>query len=101
MMQRVKSYSTEYHDELQEMVDYKDSENLIKQAVDELPPQRKKIWELSRTHHLSHEEIASQLGLTKSTVNNQIVAASSHIRNYLESHGSLLALAALFYFFND
>lgn len=99
MMESIKAYSTELHDELQEMVDYKDSEKLIQQAVDELPAQRKKIWELSRNKNLSHEEIATQMGLTKSTVNNQITEASKHIRIYLENHGTLLALAALIIFF--
>ncbi|WP_316831854.1 RNA polymerase sigma-70 factor [Pedobacter aquatilis] len=101
LMEKIKSHSTDFHNELEEMVDFKDSEKLIQQAVDELPPQRKKIWELSRKAHMSHEEIANELGLTKSTVNNQISSASTHIRQYLENHGNLIALAALFLFLQD
>jgi len=100
-MERIRSFSTELHDEVQEMVNFKDSEKLIQEAVNELPAQRKKIWDLSRNQHKSHAEIAELLGITISTVNNQIGFASSHIRKYLETHGTLVALAALVAFLQD
>ncbi|PWS33338.1 sigma-70 family RNA polymerase sigma factor [Pedobacter paludis] len=101
LMQKMARVSTELHNELEEMFDLKHQEALIKDAVQELSPQRKKIWEMSRTQHLSHEEIAEALQISKSTVNNQIVAASAQIKSFLENNGTLLSLATLFSLFKD
>ena len=73
---------------------------LILKAVNQLPPQRKLIYMLSRDGDLSHEQIADILNLSKSTVNNTIVSASRSISDYLKKHViGKAALSALFVYF--
>jgi RNA polymerase sigma-70 factor (ECF subfamily) len=55
----------------------------VRRAVGLLPPQRGRIFRMSRFEGLSHEEIASRLRLSRHTVNNHIVEAKHFIRNYL------------------
>ena len=64
-------------------------EAIIKDAINQLPPQRKLIFEMSREQYLSHEEIAQQLGVARNTVKVQIVKASKFIREYLHRHADI------------
>ena len=61
----------------------KEYEEKIREAISLLSPQRKKVYSLSREQDLTHDQIAEQLSISKSTVNNHIVEAQRFIRNYL------------------
>ena len=64
----------------------KDYHRILAKAVEELTPQRKIIYRLSREQFLSHEEIAQKLNLSVNTVNNHIKAAVNFIKNYLNKN---------------
>ena len=73
---------------------------LLLKAVNQLPPQRKMIYQLSREEGLSHEQIAQILGLSKSTVNNTIVSATLSISEYLKKQViGKVALSSLVMYF--
>lgn len=59
----------------------------IREAVSQLSPQRRKIYELSRESGMTIPEIAQQLGLSPSTVKNTLVASLQSIREYLQANG--------------
>lgn len=61
--------------------------HLINQAVELLPAQRKKVFQMSRSEGLSIPEIASQLDLSANTVKNTLVTSLKFIREFLSSHG--------------
>lgn len=71
-------------------------EDKLREAIDLLSPQRKKVYQLSRDLDLTHDQIAARLQLSKATVNNHLVEAKQFIRNYLVSR---LDLATVFIFF--
>ncbi|MBV4358842.1 RNA polymerase sigma-70 factor [Pinibacter aurantiacus] len=74
----------------------KDYNRLVQEAVDKLPEQRKKIYSLSREHHLSHKEISEQLGISPLTVKKQISLAQQSIREHLnQNHSFTLAISLL------
>ena len=56
---------------------------LIAQALEQLSPRQREIFELSRNRGLSHKEIAEQLGLSVYTVQDHIKNALEKIRAYL------------------
>lgn len=73
---------------------------LLLRAINQLPPQRKLIYQLSRDKDLSHEQIAQALNLSKSTVNNTLVSASRSITDYLKKYAvGKAALSTLFVHF--
>lgn len=84
--------TTEEHSATEEWLDVRESAELIRQAVDQLPPQRQLIYRLSREKGLSHEEIARQLNISPLTVKKQISLALQGIRSQLGKSVPLLAL---------
>lgn len=56
---------------------------LIEKEIQSLPPRMREAFELSRKQHLSHKEIAEQMGITESTVDRQISNALSILKTRL------------------
>lgn len=71
--------------------------NLLTRTINGLPPQRRLIFQLSRQEGLTHEQIASLLHLSSSTVNNALVAANRSIVKALREYAS--ESSVLLYFF--
>lgn len=68
----------------------KELRKIYTEAIANLPPQKKLIYQLSRTEELSHEEIAEKLGLSKNTVKNHMVEASRSIREYVRKNAGVI-----------
>lgn len=64
---------------------------LMDMAIEKMPPQRKRIFLLSRKQGLSNEEIARRMQISKRTVENHITQALSDLRKIVLSF-------AFFYF---
>lgn len=59
---------------------YKHTRELLKEAVEQLPPQQKLVYQLSREQGLKQEEIANQLNISAQTVKNHMSQALRSIR---------------------
>ncbi|UKJ06886.1 RNA polymerase sigma factor [Solitalea lacus] len=71
----------------------KESENLvfskylqeeINEAINDLPPIRKKVFQLSRMNGHSHKEIAAELSISSKTVEDHISKAVKQLRKILK-----------------
>lgn len=62
-----------------------DLESLINSIVETLPSQQQKIFRLSRYEGLTHKEIASKLGLSVRTVENQMYRVLKVLRKILKA----------------
>ncbi|WP_034040908.1 RNA polymerase sigma factor [Wocania ichthyoenteri] len=74
-------------------------EKLQQQAINNLPPKRKRIFELSRKEDMSYDQISKELGISKNTVKNQMSRALDSIRDFLYTHSDITFLF-LFSFFS-
>lgn len=83
----------DYSNETEEQLIVRESARIIEMAVAQLPEQRRLIWELSRNEGLTHQQIADRLGISTSTVNNQLGHAIQHVRSFLENRAGLLSLS--------
>jgi RNA polymerase sigma-70 factor (ECF subfamily) len=70
----------------------KESQQLIQQAVSQLSKKKQTIFSLSRHQGLSHREIADQMSLSVQTVKNTVTEILKHIQVFLAQHSELLAI---------
>lgn len=67
-------------------------ESLVRQAVNQLPPQQKKIYTLSLYEGQKQEEIAESLHISKNTVKVHLAKARATVRSFLIIHLSVIIL---------
>ncbi|AWW28770.1 RNA polymerase sigma-70 factor [Echinicola strongylocentroti] len=80
---------------IEDLLHYKELDARIKECLEALSPKCKRIFYLSRYDHLSNQEIAQQLKISKSTVENQINKALNHLRNSPEVKMAFIIAASL------
>jgi RNA polymerase sigma-70 factor (family 1) len=72
-------------------LDAKELNQLVNEAIQQLPAGRRQIYTLSRQQGMNRQEIATQLGVSESTVKNQLSSALKFIQQYINSrHGIYL-----------
>ena len=72
---------------LEEEIDFRELEKAYRLSIEKLSPKRKEIFILSREKNLTNTEIASELGISVKTVENQMTSALADIRRNLQSLG--------------
>ncbi|MGJ1264572.1 RNA polymerase sigma-70 factor [Sphingobacterium spiritivorum] len=63
-----------------EKMEQDDIKSSVDDVLKDLPPRCQEIFQLSRFEHLSNDEIAIKLGISKRSVENQITKALKHLR---------------------
>ncbi len=81
--------AVDYSNITTEQLDLRESQQMIAELVDQLPPQRKLIYRMSREQGLNHEQIAEQLQISPHTVKNQLVHALRFLRNNIHNQQGL------------
>ena len=76
----------------EEMVITRESQRIISEAIDKVPPQQQLIYKLSKIEGLSREEIASRLNISPNTVRNHLAEAMKSLRIYLKDIAWVQAL---------
>lgn len=93
-----KEYNERQINESHTMEDEMDANLLqdkISLAIQNMPPQRKRIFEMSRFEGLKYREIAEHLNISIKTVENHMGSAMRYLRVELKDH---LYLVAVIYF---
>lgn len=75
---------------------HKNTAALIRDALNQLSPQRRKVFELRNNEDMSYAEIAATMDLSTNTVRNHLAAAVQFIREYLQKNNALTPLLALY-----
>ncbi len=84
--------STDEYLELEEL------KRIIEEAIEILPPKCKAIWCLSRDQNKTNNEIATELGITVKTVENQMTIAIRKIKEFLlPYYDQIFILSIVFY----
>ena len=74
-------------------------ESIYQQALQALPPKRKEIFLLSRHGGLTNKQIAQQLGISIKTVESQMTAALSFLKNFFSHADFGIALVTVVFIF--
>ncbi|PKQ44649.1 RNA polymerase sigma factor [Confluentibacter flavum] len=72
-------------------------ESIKQEALDKLSPRRREIFEMSRNENKSYEEIAEELGISISTVRNQMSKSLEILRDFILKNKEIGIGLLLFY----
>ena len=101
LYEKFRQAATENYSHIEEVLHLKDSQALVSKALDTLPPQQRKVFELCRIEGHSYKEVAELLGISPNTVKEHFVKANQAIRKFITGNADtaigLLFIAALYY----
>ncbi|HEY4110277.1 RNA polymerase sigma factor [Puia sp.] len=83
-------------DDLESEILFKQYYRIAQEAIDKLPPGRRKVLKMSIDDGLSLDEIATQLNISRAGVKKQLYAATAFVRQYLNEHGEMTVLLFVF-----
>ncbi|WP_073294418.1 RNA polymerase sigma factor [Chryseobacterium polytrichastri] len=90
---------TELYDHIESELYHKESNAILKVAIEALPTQRKAIFTLCKMEGKSYDEVAMMMGITVSTVGNQLVKATRSVKEYFYFSRHCIAIVAAWLFF--
>ena len=93
--EEMRNYFDEVYDKTENDIILTDIKSRIDKKVEELPPQRKLIYQLSREQGLSYKEIAEKLNISEKTIESNIRLALKTLRALLSNEIILLILLKL------
>lgn len=86
---------TELVDEAESRMVIKEYNEIIRKAINDLPPQRRLIYRLNKEEGKNYHEIATQLQLSPHTVKNQLHSATRSVRALIQKSFRLFFLIFL------
>jgi len=89
MLQRLAAVRPLTHNDTEEALLLRDRAALLQQAVDQLPPQQKAVYILSRQNGLDYDQIGRELNISPNTVRNHLVKALQFIKTYMRDQDLL------------
>ncbi|HWJ27843.1 MAG TPA: sigma-70 family RNA polymerase sigma factor, partial [Flavisolibacter sp.] len=79
-------YSDEEYLHIEEQMNRKEHAALLQSVIDELPFQRRQVFQLVKQDQRSYAEVSRLLDISPSTISDHIVKATKFIRSKLSSH---------------
>jgi RNA polymerase sigma-70 factor (ECF subfamily) len=89
--QEIKKKEQEVHDNVVAL----ELQEKIESVIEQLPPERKKIFKMSRYEELKYKEIAEKLNLSVKTVEVQMSKALKYLRQHLSEYMSVAIIMIL------
>lgn len=83
-LEHLSTYLESNHVRLENEIIFRDIQEQLERIINDLPPQRKKVFDLSRKQGLSHKEIAEQLNISEKTIETHIRLALKTLREGLD-----------------
>lgn len=71
-------------------------EEEVNRVVNQLSPQRQAVFRLSREEHMTYDQIAKHLKLSKSTIKNHMIDSLRFIRTHLTTKMDVIIIVFLF-----
>lgn len=81
--------AVDYDLQTEELMIGQENITIIRKAMDQLSPQRKKVYMLCKLEGKSYAEVSTELQISTSTIHDHIVKANVVIKKYLQNHPDL------------
>jgi RNA polymerase sigma-70 factor (family 1) len=69
----------------------KEYNQVIQKAIEQLPPQRRLIYQLNKNEGMDYQQIATELHLSKHTVKNHLFSAVQSVRRFISKNTKLFS----------
>jgi RNA polymerase sigma-70 factor (ECF subfamily) len=97
----VKAAASENYIQIGENLLSEENTELLRRAIETLPPQRRQVFEYCKLQGRSYQETSELLGISSSTINDHIVKATKAIRKFIYAHQKATALLLVFSIFKE
>lgn len=95
-LEDLRNHWTESNESVADFVAEQELWQSLQDSIEALPLRQRQVYWMNKFEHKSYQEIADDLGLSRSTVKNQIIAATKIIRLKLSKYHLLI----FFFFFH-
>lgn len=92
---KFRALAEENYEYIEESLQQKEHSRFLHKAIEQLPPQQRKVYELIKENGLTYKKAAEILGISPLTVKEYVVAVNKSIRNYILTHTDAAMLAAI------
>jgi len=89
------THLTEVYSHIEEGVFNQETKDILNQAIEQLPEQRRRVFILCKIEGRSYEEVSRLLSISVATVNTHITNANTTLRNYFQQRPDLSFLIVL------
>ena len=89
-----------FTDNPDEEINFRELSDAVQTCIDNLPPQCKRIYEMSRSKGLKNREISESLGISVKAVEKQISKALNTLKTYLTNNGFTMTLSTIMVILN-
>jgi len=86
MLDYFKSIATENYDHIEKGLYYKESEQLLKLALEQLTPQQRNVYQFCKIDGYTYKQTAEKLGISSHTVKEYLSKANIAVKLYLLSN---------------
>ncbi|WP_285008030.1 RNA polymerase sigma factor [Pedobacter faecalis] len=93
--EQLKANYREFYTHVEEGMLLKEDNTRLSQAIALLPPQRREIFILCKIEGKSYKEVSEILGISTSTVNNQLLLANKFLKQTLNADTTVILIAAM------
>lgn len=94
ILESMRSHAIAESESTAQWLNTKETHQLFEEAMEQLPPRCLAVFQKCHIEELSYKQTAEILGISESTVHNQMVKALRHIREYISLRNSLATLLA-------
>lgn len=82
----LKAIASEHYDHIEQALFARENADLLRKAIDTLPPQRRRAFELCKMEGLSYRQASEEMGVSLSTLKDHMVNALETIRLYISKN---------------
>lgn len=98
MAAHFKSTIIEHYSHIEEKIFFKESENLLQQALAELSPQQRQVYQLVKIDGFSYKETAAKLGISPYTVKEYLSKAKKLVKSYMITNMEIVTFLMLCFY---
>ncbi|OJY95445.1 MAG: hypothetical protein BGP13_13760 [Sphingobacteriales bacterium 40-81] len=93
---KIMTMASEGYDHIEQALFAKENADLLRKAIDTLPPQRRRAFELCKLEGLTYRQASEEMGISLSTIKDHMVNAFDAIRLYISGHVGVAGMLAFY-----